>query len=262
MTAPKIFDPDYYTRMHALEQCSWWNAGMRDIAERLLRESNLPARGLLLDVGCGSGQTMCWFRQRWPQWKTVGLDVARPGLTAARHGGGEQVLGASALELPVPTASVDAVITLDVLQHLPLGYGDVQALREIHRVLRPGGMAFVRTNAQSWPRADDDPVYSFHKYSRPELQRKFTATGFRVHRLGQLNVLLGLAEIPRDLRARRTGGHGYHGLLAGVHAKDAMWRAKRGWLNVEGRAVAAGLSFPLGRTLVAIVEALPAGGRP
>ena len=255
MTGPKIFAPEYYTLMHELERSSWWSAGMRDIAERMLRAAALPSEGLLLDVGCGSGQTMSWFRRRWPGWRTLGLDVARPGLTAAHQGGGERVFGASALELPVPDASVDAVITLDVLQHLPLHGGDTQALGEIHRVLRPGGVVFIRTNAQSWPRTDDDVEYNFHKYSGGELRRKLEAAGFRVRRLGRVNALLGLAEIPRQLRAKRVGGSGYTGILAGLPKRNLVWHAKRAWLRIEGVAGAAGASLPLGRALVAVAEA-------
>src|SRR5262245_23985838 len=107
--------------MRALEDASWWNAGMRDLAGRMLRQADLPARGTILDVGCGSGQTLAWFLRQWPGWLAVGLDVAREGLRATGKGVRERVFAASALELPLPTASVDAVITLDVLQHLPLG---------------------------------------------------------------------------------------------------------------------------------------------
>jgi SAM-dependent methyltransferase len=261
-SAPKIFAPEYYGRMRALEEGSWWNAGMRDLAERMLRGANLPSRGLLLDVGCGSGQTMTWFRRRWPQWDTVGLDVARVGIRAARAAGEVRVLGGSALSLPFPDACVDAVITLDVLQHLPLNGGDVQALTEIRRVLRPGGAMFVRTNAQAFPHSPDDADYNFHKYTAPELRQKLETVGFRVRRIGRVNALLGLAEIPRELQARRSSAGSYVGLLAGVPSRGAVWRAKQAWLGVESTLVAAGFSLPLGRTLVALAEAHTQGGSP
>ena len=260
MTAPKIFTPEYYAHMAALERASWWNAGMRDLADRLLSGSGLPPRGKLLDVGCGSGQTMAWFRERWPEWTTVGLDVAFVGLQAARAGTEERVVAASALEIPLPDASVDAVITLDVLQHLPLGGGDGRALAEIRRVLRPGGLLLVRTNAQSWPRTRDDPQHNFHKYTRRELRAKIEAFGFRVRRIGRLNAVLGLGEIARECRANTHGSGGYQGLVASIPQPGAAWRVKRSWLRLEGRLVAAGLSLPLGRTLVALAEARDGSG--
>ena len=255
MSAPKIFEPAYYERMAALEEIGWWNAGMRDLAARLLRGARLAPRGVLLDVGCGSGQTMSWFRRQWPGWETLGLDLALEGLRAARAGARERVLAGSALSLPLPDACVDGVITLDVLQHLPLGGGDLQALGEIHRVLRPGGVLFVRTNSQSFPYSPDDAAYSFHKYTVPELRRKLEGVGFVVHRLGRVNALLGLAEIPRELRARRRAGGSYVGLLAGVPKRTLAWHLKRSWLGVESALVAAGMSLPLGRTMVALARA-------
>ncbi len=259
MSGIKIFTPEYYERMRQLESGSWWSAAMRDVAGKMLALTLLPPQGTLLDIGCGSGQTMQWFRERWPEWQTLGLDVARDGLVAAHQVGRERVFGASALDLPVPDGSVDAVITLDVLQHLPLDGGDLRALREMHRVLRPGGVLFVRTNAQTWPHTDDDHQYSFHKYTTRELREKLESTGFRVRQLGRLNALLGLAEIPRDLRAKRTAGQGYIGLLAAPPSRDLLWHAKRAYLRAEGAAVAAGFSWPLGRTLVAVAEARATG---
>ncbi len=256
MSAPKIFEPDYYERMRVLEESGWWNAGMRDLAERLLQEARLPRQGVLLDVGCGSGQTMSWFRRVWQGWDTLGLDVSEEGLRAAHLSAGERVLAASALDLPLPDACVDAVITLDVLQHLPLGGGDVRAIAEIHRVMRPGGVLFVRTNAQSFPRAPDDPEYDYHKYTAGELRGKLEAAGFKIRRIGCVNALLGLAEIPRDLRARRDSEGSYVGLLSGAPKGTGLAsRLKRSWLNVESALIAAGWSLPLGRTLVALARA-------
>jgi SAM-dependent methyltransferase len=253
MSAPEIFTPAYYEQMRALEAHGWWNAAMRDIAAMLLSELRLPAAGVMLDVGCGSGQTMHWFRRRHRGWRTIGLDVAPEGLEAARLAGEAGLLRASALELPLRDASADGIITLDVLQHLPLDGGDVSALRECRRVLRPGGFLLVRTNAQAFPRAADDRAKNFHKYEPAELRGRLEAAGFEVSRLGRVNALLGLAEIPRELRAsRRRGGAGYHGILADAGRPGVGAKLKRAWLRQEGRLLRAGISLPLGRTIVAL----------
>ena len=261
MTGPRIFAPEYYARMRALESGSWWNAAMRDTAAHWLTRAALPDHGLMLDVGCGSGQTMTWFARHWPAWRTLGLDVSREGLHAARQGADHRVLGASATDLPLPDGAVDAIVTLDVLQHLPLHGGDTQALAEMRRVLKPGGVLLVRTNAQSWPRTSDDEQYNFHKYAAGELRGKLAAAGFVVHRLGSLNALLGLAEIPRELRVRRVVGTGYAGLLAKAPRPDPLWRIKHGWLRLEGSLVGAGFSLPLGRTILALAHADAKGGQ-
>jgi len=253
MTAPKIFTPEYYELMRENEASAWWNAGMRDAALRLLSRVDLGPPGTMLDIGCGSGQSMHWFRDVWPGWRTIGLDVAGEGLVAAKALGEREVFMASALDLPLPDASVDAVITLDVIQHLPLPGGDITALAEIARVVRPGGHVFIRTNAQAFPHTPDDYKYDFHKYRPAELRSKLADAGFDVVRLSRLNGLLGLAEIPRELRARDEQGEGYHGILSDrPPPRDPIAGLKRSWLGLEGRAVARGLRLPIGRTIVAL----------
>jgi SAM-dependent methyltransferase len=254
MTGPMIFTPDYYARMRENEDGGWWNAGMRDVIELLLSDTALAATGVLLDVGCGSGQSMRWFLERHPAWRSAGLDLSRDGLRAARALG-QNVSRASALALPHADASVDLILTLDVIQHLPLDGGDRTALAEMRRVLRPGGWLCLRTNAQAFPPTRDDPAHNFHKYEPAELRSKLEAAGFRVARLSRINALLGLAEIPRELRATRRHGAGYHGILAEPRPRRALDRVLRGWLRLEGRAVRRGWQLPAGRAMVALCRA-------
>jgi len=250
--APKIFTPEYYARMRQLEADSWWNSAMRDIAAGLLRDAWIPGRGLLLDAGCGSGQTMTWFAQEWRAWRSIGFDVAPEGLLAARRDG-HTVVRASATDLPYPESCADLIITLDVLQHLPLHGGDDTALREMYRVLKPDGLLLIRTNAQSFPASADDAKFDFRKYTPSLLRARLTAAGFDILRLGRVNAVLGLAEIPREMRAGRQQESDYHGILATPRSATGFaGRIKRAWLGLEGRAMRLGWQLPLGRTIFAL----------
>ena len=250
--APHIFTPEYYARLRDLEATSWWNEAMRDIAGVLLKRARLADAGAMLDAGCGSGQTMSWFLDQHPRWNAFGVDVATDGLQAARRGL-LPVCCASTLRLPLADDSVDVVLSLDVLQHLPLEGGDAIAVTEFFRVMRRGGTLLIRTNAQSFPRTPEDKEFSFRKYQPKDLRRRLSVAGFDILTLGRCNALLGLAEIPRELAAARKLGGGYHGVLAEPHRDfGIVHKLKRGWLELEGRALAAGLSLPLGRTLFAL----------
>jgi ubiquinone/menaquinone biosynthesis C-methylase UbiE len=263
---PRIFTPEYYQRMRELEERGWWNAAMRDVAAFLLERARPGERGRMLDVGCGSGQTMEWLRTRLPGWETHGIDVALDGLRAGAAAGVTRLTAGSALAIPYPDASVDLIITLDVLQHLPLEGGDLRALKEMRRVLRDGGSLLVRTNAQAFPRAPDDPEHDFHKFEPDELRAKLRSAGFRVDRLSRINALLGLAEIPREIRAGRQQRSTYHGIMATAAGDGGpVAKLKKAVLRLEGRAVAAGIALPLGRTIVALCSVARAGepgGRP
>lgn len=249
---PKIFTPEYYARMRELESGSWWNEGMRDIAAVLLSRAHLPTHGFMLDVGCGAGQTMTWFLKSNPDWRSAGVDVSLDALALARQHL-LPVCSATALRLPVADKSVDLIVSLDVLQHLPLDGGDSLALSEFARTLIPGGVLLVRTNAQSFPRTNEDKESSFRKYSRSMLRDRLVAAGFEIEKLGRCNAVPGLAEIPRELRAARHDPHEYHGILASPGRKSSpVHSLLRMWLRFEGRAMIAGLPLPLGRTLFAL----------
>ena len=252
---PRIFTAEYYARMRDLESVSWWNAGMRSIAARLLDKAQLPENGSVLDAGCGSGQTIAWFINSRPTWIATGIDIAPEPLVVARDSR-LAVQRASALDLPFASSAFDLVIALDLLQHLPLAGGDAKALSEFRRVLSPRGTLLIRTNAQSFPRTSDDHEFSYRKYERDGLRRRLVSAGFEVVVLGRVNSLLGLAEIPRELRAKRSGSSSYTGLLTEPkqHAGFAH-RLKKRWLELEGRATAAGWQLPFGRTIFALCRA-------
>jgi SAM-dependent methyltransferase len=254
MTLPPIFTPEYYAYWREFEASHWWTAGMRDVATMLFTTVDLPQHGVLLDIGCGSGQGMRWFSTLRPQWRLAGVDPGMEGLRAAAAAGFRGVAAASATSLPIASGSADVVITLDVMQHLPLGGGDRAALAEMHRVLKPGGHLFIRTNVQAFPRVADDPVAVWHKYDPAELRAKLADAGFEIIRLSRINALLGLAEIPGELRAARTRRkHSSYEVVSKPLKESARWSAalKRAWLRIEGRAVRAGVPLPTGRSLIA-----------
>ena len=252
MGSPQPRTPEYFARMRALEAQSWWNAGMRDLAARLLDLAALGDDCTVLDVGCGSGQTLAWVQQTHPGWATLGLDISKDALSDARSEHIDLVL-ASATNIPLARASTDLVITLDVLHHLPVDGGDIAALREIMRVLKPGGYLLFRTNAQSFPRKADDVTSSYRKYDPSDLRQKLIAAGFEIVRMGRVNAVLGLAEIPRELQAQRRRDAGI--LAPEPTAPGRADSLKRAWLNLEGRAVLAGWRLPLGRSIVGLCRA-------
>jgi len=255
MTLPPIFSEEYYAHWRDFEARHWWTAGMRDVAASLIGLARLPAAGAMLDVGCGSGQGMHWFKTIQPGWTMAGIDLGMDGLRAAKMSGLGGVALGTATSLPVGDAAVDLVVTLDLLQHLPLAGGDHEALLEMHRVLKPGGHLFIRTNVQSFPRVADDPEAVWHKYDADELNEKVRCAGFSVVRLSRINAVLGLAEIPQEIRrARGPRRHSSYNVVSADSppAGGLANSIKRGLLRLEGRAVRAGVNLPVGRSLVAL----------
>lgn len=99
----------------------------------------------VLDYGCGNGENTLPLAARGA--RVIGLDVSEDLLALARtrlalHGleGTATFLAGSAHEIPLPDSSVDAVMGIAILHHLDLDL----AAREVHRVLKPGGLAIFQ----------------------------------------------------------------------------------------------------------------------
>lgn len=114
----------------------------------------LDESSLGLDIGCGTGRWAAQVLERGPS--LVALDASAPALrVAARTAPAAALLNASAVELPLAGDSADFGFSLGVLHHLPDTDG---ALREIHRVLRPGApflvyLYYAFDNRPGWFRA-------------------------------------------------------------------------------------------------------------
>lgn len=115
-----------------------------DVRLRAVREVLNPLRGTaVLDLGCGKGRFASRLAAEGA--RVIGLDLSQAMLTAAT--GLSRVRG-TASRLPFTDQAFDSVIAIEVIEHLP---SVEQALAEVRRVLRPGGIvAIVDKNAGSW----------------------------------------------------------------------------------------------------------------
>ena len=99
----------------------------------VLRHLRSGAR--VLEIGCGTGLIM----QRLSSADVCGVDLS-PGMLEHARARGLQVQEASGVDLPFPTASFELAYSFKVLAHVE---EISQAVRECHRVLKPGGLAIL-----------------------------------------------------------------------------------------------------------------------
>jgi SAM-dependent methyltransferase len=111
-------------------------ARQRVATVRAALTSRVTKGGRVLDVGCGLGEVLDGLT---PDYECFGIDYAASNVrrAAKRLGDRATVQQGSAFELPFENASMDAVVCLEVLEHLP---DDHAAMAEMLRVLQPSGI--------------------------------------------------------------------------------------------------------------------------
>lgn len=148
----------------------------------------------ILESGCGTGRWMAFFERLGH--RAFGVDDSVGPLRVAHdHDPGLRLVQADVLACPFQDGSFDAVFSSYVAEHFEAGPEPL--LREIHRLLKPGGLLVLIVPYNSlfrrlvtnralqcfyllsqWRRR---PVaFTEFRYTRPEVERFLTATGFRV----------------------------------------------------------------------------------
>jgi ubiquinone/menaquinone biosynthesis C-methylase UbiE len=104
--------------------------------------------GDIVDVGCGTGRLLRKIRERWPHARLTGIDPAEGMVQKARHLMSDAAFIVSPAEsIPLPDASADLVFSTTSFHHWS---DQAQGIREIRRVLRPGGQ-FVLSDIAPLP---------------------------------------------------------------------------------------------------------------
>lgn len=239
-----------YERMYEAEERQWWYAGMRALSLALLAGPLADRAGAggtvtILDAGCGTGNNL---RHLARYGRALGVDLSEEALAFCRTRG-VAAARAELLALPFPDARFDCVTSLDVIYHRWVR-DDAAAVREMARVLRPGGLLLLRVPALRllWG-AHDEAVHSRHRYRRGEVRRLLEGAGLTVERATYANtVLLPLVAARRALD-RLTGRQGSDvGFLPG----PLEW-AFRSVLLAEARFVRR-FSFPVGTSVFALAR--------
>ncbi len=191
---------DKYSTMFEVEQTHWWYRGMRHNTRQILRRYLTPGRTYqILDAGCGTGGNTLDL-QRWGV--VTAMDFSLEALGFATTRGLRRLLRGSVEELPFRDRSFDAVISLDVISDGGVK-DELNALREFHRVLRPGGIALVRLPAFDWLwGAHDEAVLTVRRFTTRQLSERMRRAGFTVLEASYGNVVLFPLAIAKRLSER------------------------------------------------------------
>jgi ubiquinone/menaquinone biosynthesis C-methylase UbiE len=136
-------------------------------------------RGVVADIGCGSGAMLCEILRMRPGWTGLGVDISSASVKysqkLAEYKGVEDratFQTADITALPFRDRSVDLLIASEVIEHLPQPQ---LALAEIARVLVPGGFL-----ALTIPIDSHTPAHATSLSDADEFQRLCAEAGLRI----------------------------------------------------------------------------------
>jgi len=146
----------------------------------------------MLDVGCGSG----WLADHFDDY--TGIDGAPEAVSEATAKGRNVALADVDEPLPFDADAFDGVILKDLLEHVR---EPVAVVREVSRVLRPGGLVFASSpDAQRW--VWDDYTHR-RPYTRKAMRLLFADAGYSVVQLGYESVMPGTSIVSGMTRSKR-----------------------------------------------------------
>ncbi|MCX7597662.1 MAG: class I SAM-dependent methyltransferase, partial [Armatimonadetes bacterium] len=162
----------------------------------------VPEGALVLDAGCGTGGTYSALRDRW---QVVGCDLASLALQYCRQRGMDMGVVGDVTMLPFRERVFDAVISCDVLEHVP---DDELAARGLFEATKPGGIILVTVPALPWLWSEHDEALDHRRrYTRQGLRALLERAGWRIELLNYtVSLLLPPIVAFRMLRRLRRQG--------------------------------------------------------
>jgi len=189
-------------RTVAVDECE------QELVHRVLLE-RLPKDGLIVDAGCGTGRLPIYFQRLG--YRFVGLDIAHEACVIGKQAAPQVALvQADVRHMPLRAQSVDAVVSLGVVEHDEAG--PLAALHEARRILKPQGLLVLAVPYNNLfrrvlvnrvhdyvthrrRRAGKELHFAEYRFNKPEMDRFLRHTGFQV-----------LATYPNDALPPQTVG--------------------------------------------------------
>jgi len=161
----------------------------RQLAVTFLKRFLRAEAPVILDVGSSSGYVLREIQRSLPNAAVIGSDYLLPPLlTLAKRMPELAILQFDLLRCPLPDDCVDAVTALNVLEHIDR---DEEALAQIHRVLRPGGVTYIEVPAgPGLFDIYDEQLLHHRRYRLRDLAAMARRVGFEVLRKTHLGFLV------------------------------------------------------------------------
>ncbi len=241
-------NPAEFRNIVRAEDEMWWFRGMRSILSAWLHPLAQQPITNVLEAGCGTGYMSQWLARRYG-WSLTPLDLDFGGLS---HCPLPRRTQADITALPFADESFDALVSLDVVVHLPRGE-EGRAFREFHRVLKPGAPLVLRAAALDILRSrHSEFAHERQRFTAARLRQAIEAAGFRLERLSYCqSFLLPVALVKFRVWEPLTGAPVASGVEVPPQALNRLLQIPLEW---EAKLLGAGWNLPLGQSLLVLAH--------
>ncbi len=176
----------HYQTLYDSELVHWWYRVRREIVHKIIKEYVGKNKDLsILDVGCGTGALI---KELERYGAVYGIDFSEEAVSYCRSRGIKNVEKSIVEKIPYPEDYFDVVLAMDVLEHIP---DDRVGLREIYRVLKPGGLLVIFVPAFMFLWGTTDVISQhYRRYSQSEIVGKTKEANFSVVYSSYFNFFL------------------------------------------------------------------------
>lgn len=245
-----MMNPAELANIAKCEREFWWYRGMERILFRLL--DPVAKRSVrAVEVGCGTGYMTTRLEQRYG-WRMFPTDLEHQALLYGLQLGAGRMAQAELSALPFSDGQFDVAVSLDVMVYVPRG-DESRPIRELARVLAPGGLLVLRTAALEILRSHHAQFTGeLQRFTKKQLLSLAEENGIRVLRCTYANSLL----MPIALAKFRL----IEPLMVGKPSSGvepvAPWldRLLYGALDLESHWLGSGRNLALGQSLILLGE--------
>jgi SAM-dependent methyltransferase len=202
------YEPEFFDKLILAEDRHFWFRHRNAVITECLKGvvADLPDGYRVLEVGCGTGNTLRVLEQICARGVVVGTDPFEEGLAIARRRVTCELVQCDIRNLPVP-GSFDLIGAFDVIEHLA---EDREALAELRMRLTPKGrlMVTVPAHMELWSYADE-AAHHQRRYSAALLRDTLESAGYAVEYLTSfMSLLYPLMWAGRRFSSRQSAAGG------------------------------------------------------